>query len=239
MIAVHTFGHLRTVLQCLDGFCEHVLAPLGEYDLFIHTWSETNRRTPSWYEVKVDIAPVGEDLVGRVRDRLRPAAMAVDEQVVDEADERLEYVSALKMHESIRRGVALRRGMQPAKDYRLVLFTRLDVAFRAPVDIAQFAEDVNRPPLERSVLCISRDHTSWSKSIWMSDRFGGRDVLFFGSQPTMDRFAEIGLDRRIYIRHPKHERTGEVAFDNFIYSQGLNLQVLNIISQDDWNVVRE
>ncbi|ESQ79128.1 hypothetical protein [Asticcacaulis benevestitus] len=239
MIAVHTFGHLRTVSQCIDLFKQNVLDVLGPHDLFIHTWSETNRRTSSWYELNAEVEPVSESTLRLVRDTLTPSAMLVEDQVVFDDERDHEHISAMKMHESVRRSMALRLGVARPKAYDAVLVTRLDIQFRVPIDIRPFFEPLSVPPFDRSVMAITRDHTAHTKSQIIADRFGGRDCFFFGSQRTMDCFASMGLDPSIYVKSPLQERTGEVCFDNFIYSQGLNFQPLNIVSQDDWNVVRQ
>lgn len=59
-IAVQLSGHLRTYQVCAPYLKKHLL-DLYDCDLFIHTWSQTEHTSQSWYDDGVRAAPTSVD----------------------------------------------------------------------------------------------------------------------------------------------------------------------------------
>ncbi len=232
-IALHLHGHLRTFRECLPTLKNLFLAGF-DVDCFIHTWDLLERTTPSWRQSDIKPDPVQRDDIDYLIELLAPKRISVETQIPGELGE--EFMSISKSHESLRKSISLRIHSEYAyKEYALCLVTRPDIFIKKSINIDAIVS-ILQGCSNKTLLQASYVYPT--KSIWMSDSFGGRDCLFFGSAQVVSSFATIGLDSSIYYKISSMERTGEVYFDNFLRDKGICSEIIKFSAPDAWEIKR-
>lgn len=80
-IAVQISGHLRTFEKCAPTLKEHLLEQY-DCDVFIHTWSQTEHETKSWYDnsAKSTLQPVEDNILSAINKFYSPKSIKIETQ---------------------------------------------------------------------------------------------------------------------------------------------------------------
>ena len=234
-IAVHYFGHLRTFKECIPSHIEKIFSQNYHFDIFMHTWDENDRRTPSWYEVG-SVRSVTPDEIQMLKHALNPINIIIETQNADILTS-IPYISSRRMHESLRKSIGLRTSTKGMRHYDLVATMRPDIKLNSTIPIGDLVELVKSEIFKNSVFSASYSHKA--DGLFQTDRMGARDCICFGSESVMNKFEYIGLEETIYVKHPRQNGTGEIFFDNFVRNSCLSWQPIEYTAPVDWEIVRE
>ncbi len=84
-IAIQFYGHLRTFRQTADNIIENFIKPLGDVDIFIHTWEQTDHSDKSWHNLDGEKRGIGlsESDFNFINEKFKPKKIVADKQFED------------------------------------------------------------------------------------------------------------------------------------------------------------
>ncbi|MCJ2087483.1 hypothetical protein MKK88_16055 [Methylobacterium sp. E-005] len=235
-VAIHYFGHLRTFRDCLPSHKQFLIAGSHQFDVFLHTWDHSDRRTESWYKVNGEIRNVENSDLEFLKKELAPVACSIEPQIFSPGERDLEYISSRKMHESLRKSLRLRLSCKFSPRPDLVIVIRPDILLKRQLDLDYLHTITQDPWLQRAVLTPTHHHPPCG--IFQTDRLAGRDSILIGSDEALSHFGSIGLDPSIYSRFPRYNQVGECFFDNFIFQRHLRWVPIEFLAPEDWEIRR-
>jgi hypothetical protein len=184
-----------------------------------------------------DVVSLDKDDENFLNEVLRPVRIIIEPQNLTDVDQKLRFVSSIKMHESIRKSIRLRLDIKFKRQPDLVVIIRPDILLKNRLDLAYLAEVVRDPWLRYAILSPTYHHPP--SGMFQTDRLAARDSILIGSHAATACLSSIGIDRSIYHKFERYNQVGEIFFDNFLYSKNVRSVPLEFIAPRDWEILRK
>ena len=249
--AVQLFGHLRTFRACYPYLKKNLL-DLGDFDIFIHTWDEVERKTPSHVESKITPKLVTEEIKKEVTELYNPKKIEFTSQIdfyddeVEVAGNRFNLNGIRNMYFSMSAVTKLRKKFQEesGSQYSLVVMTRPDALLREQFPLDMILERTKAKRFRKCIFSapyLRRGAMRAKKLRIFDEKAPGSDVLFMGKAEDMDCFSDIADTDDFYFfdDYLYNEGKGEPIFSNYLIENNLTLKFITYFGPKNWKIQRE
>ncbi len=246
-VAILLYGHLRTFLKCAPNLLEYIRKPFNA-DLFLHTWSELDSTTPSWYPEDWKIRNEDINIREIVEKTYNPTAYQIDNPLINEeiknkflfdsnSQPRINLMGIYSAWSSFKKSSKLLTEYEKLsqENYDFILVTRPDIYFNNSTTLF-FKRNLYKVHQDE-IGCnpISIDNFLIDKFLF--NRKTGFDTVFWGAKNTILKFSKF-VDDYDYIFIDKdsifsNKRSigvfwPEVFYEIYLNSKGISLQCFNL-----------
>ncbi len=215
-IAVEFYGHLRSFRLTANNIIENFLKPLGDVDVFIHTWDETDTSDVSWHNANGECrgGQVTEDDINFLNEKYTPQKLLIEPQLKFNTQQNPEYymisggihrkfsVTANTFYTRYKSNqLRLEYEKETGAIYDYVIQARLDISFNKKFDFFNLynVTDANGNKLpvidEERKLFHSHENIPFGRHFLNDYVYGsGVDVLYFGKPEVITKTVSIYED---------------------------------------------
>ena len=219
-VALLIYGHMRTYKKCIDSLNRNLISSLKP-DVFIHTWSLMESRTPSWHSkhISVDIETNLED----INDAYRPVDIKIETQskYTPGEDKRVDGISLLGfkyMYHSLNEANKLKLNNEHKNNFKydIVIKIRPDIKLKHILTVDKFKSISNNTILVGS---------NGTRAV---------DIINIGTSDVINTLCKIHNQIDRYFGVP-----GENGFVKYLNDCSIQIVNINYNYHKQWNIVRD
>jgi len=246
-IAVQLFGHLRTFEQCAPSLNKYLLQ-VFDCDVFIHTWSETEHRTPTWHKDKCTIRPVDEKIIQKLHTFYQPKALKIEDQppvgqntiIPCLHNDKRSAVSAQGVNFMLYSQIEVNKLRQEysqknAKVYDYVVMIRPDVLLETAPDFAAFDREISKTVDFEARFSAVNGLNRCPEFAFVTDL--ASDIFYFATPQTMDKIIQV-LAHTDFTKETDGVWTPENLINKTLLKNNIVTLPLFYFSGRDWSLVR-
>ena len=240
------FGHLRSYKLCYPQLKKHLL-DLADFDIFIHTWDELERKTKSHSTTSIKSLDLDENKKKEIKTLYKPKKIVFDQQIQFYPPEKVDKHHGFSMngirnmHYSMAQSCKLRNEYEANNKvkYDLVIVIRPDIYLREDFPIKNIISRLNKTHLQKSIFSAPylNQNILLKKAHILDNVSAAYDVFFMGTQESIDIISTISDSDDFYASNDA-ERWGEPQFANFLIKNQLNQKFITYIAPKCWHIQR-
>lgn len=243
--ALQLFGHMRTFDLCAPHLKKYLLNQ-GDFDIFIHTWSELERESHAHAESDSISSPFNDAVKKKINDIYRPKAIEIGEQVSyfsteEEGKTEIPLNGLKNMHASLSKSIQLRLNYQKNHEvsYDFVVVMRPDIFLNEKFPLSYLENISKRPRLKNSIFLAGRTKPTlyYRQPKLLEHRIIGTDIVFGGRPYVIDKLSNIGVSNEIYFLE-NETSIGEPQFFSYLLGSGITISFFSYFSPKCWRILR-
>lgn len=246
-VAVILYGHLRTFSRCAPALLKHIRTPLNA-DLFLHTWSELDSTTPTWYPENWKINKDISNIKDCVEKTYSPTCFQIDTPIVREEIKneflydhnkkpRISLMGLYSAMTSLKRAMELLNQFEKKEKvkYEYIIVTRPDIYFECSTTLF-FNKNIQIFD-EGIIGCNALSVDQFKIGDCLINRKTGFDTAFWGAKSSILKFSRM-IEHFDNIFRDKNSRfsfqlkTGvfwpEVFYELYLNLEGIYLQCFDL-----------
>jgi hypothetical protein len=234
-VAIQLYGHLRTFQSCASSLKKYISSN-ENVDVFIHTWSETEHNTRSWYPDGFREEPkiLDESILNDIQELYKPKGLVIDQQPLFSekghfgTHEKVQISLMGLKHSmySINQANLLREKYQQQENvqFDLVFVTRPDTEFQELISFPDFEQYFNF--YNNTLIHLVHRHELNVRERQLITYPQMIDVAFFGKPDTVSTATGMYTFFDRYLKDytrvlPKGVEIPELAWRQYLGERGI------------------
>ena len=225
--ALLIYGHMRTYQATVESLKKNIIDILNP-DVFIHTWDEIEARTPSWHSEHMNVFPLSEDHINKIKVFYDHKNILIESQNVTERscittpNNNISLDGQKFMLESIKKANRLKTDYEEENDFKY------DLVVKIRPDIMLFTNI----PIPKSI-------ESNRFYVGSNNRISACDIISFSESHVMDAVSTaIDFFDEFYVERARNETLSHTSYVDFVSSLGFEMDYIDFLYGKHWAIER-